>query len=63
MYMSLGHHDVLNVLFLTMVLVFKMAVTGRLPTQEGKNENGQFANRCKRRISIAGEARHDVPDT
>ena len=34
-----------------MVLVFKMAVT--LATQEGKNENGQFANRWKRRISIA----------
>ena len=34
-----------------MVLVFKMAVA--LASQEGKNDNGQFAYRWKRRISIA----------
>ena len=34
-----------------MVLVFKMAV--RLATKLGKNHSGQFANRWKRRISIA----------
>ena len=34
-----------------MVLVFKMAV--RPATKLGKNHSGQFANRWKRRISIA----------
>ena len=34
-----------------MVIVFKMAVA--LASQEGKNDNGQFAFRGKRRIIIA----------
>ena len=42
-----------QVLYDGMVALFKMAVA--LATKEGRNANGQFANRWKRRICLAAK--------